>query len=97
MVATLNANEPATPVSPPLAPDVDFAPKLCSALPPTVFIVAEAVRPSAVMCAPAPTEASLRMVATLMATATPTPVPLLVVVALPSPVALAFMLLEDWS
>jgi len=42
---TFNANDPATPVSVPLAPDVALAPNLCLVLPPTFFMVAVAVIP----------------------------------------------------
>src|SRR5438477_192833 len=53
VVETLRANDPATPVFPPLAPDVAFAANRCVVSPPTFVIPADAVRPSPATLAPA--------------------------------------------
>jgi hypothetical protein len=95
VVDTFKANEPATPTSPPLAPEVALAPKRCVASPPTSFIAADRWTPSAVTFAPPATVAWLVMWATLIATATPIAVSIDPSVALPSANAEASMLFDD--
>ena len=81
---TFSANDPATPVSPPLAPEIDFAAKVLRlsviSLPSASMPLAEgtsasSVRPSAVTVDPLPISASALTSATFTATAMPTPVP----------------------
>src|SRR5262249_10995410 len=79
-----SANEPATPISPSLAPEFEVALNSWSWSPPTSFIVAPTVRPLAVTEAPTPTMPWLVMWATLIDTATPTAVPPSDVLAEPS-------------
>ena len=58
-------------------PEVAFAAKLCEVFPPTSFISACALNPSAFTVVPEPTVAWFCMSATLIAMATPTLVPVL--------------------
>src|SRR5687768_2959388 len=83
-VTMFSAKEPATPVSPPLPPEVAFAANSCFCAPP--FISASMLAPSLVTVAPLATSAWFSMSATLIATATPTAVSLFAP-SLPSPLA----------
>ena len=84
LMPTLTASEPATPVSPLLAPETALAPNLS-------LLVASSVTPAAVISAPLPICASVSATPTLTATAMPTPVPVLSVFALPSALAAALV------
>ena len=81
-VATLIASEPATPMLPPLAPEVAAAEKVCTAL--ALGISAATVMPWAFSVVALPMLARLNTSATLMATAAPTLVPPLGDTAVPS-------------
>src|SRR5690606_38880469 len=86
------AQDPATPVSPPAAEDEALAKWLCSVLAPTLRILPELPRRSAVTTAPPAMRAVLVILATLIATPTPTDVPPAAVADSPLPVAPLFML-----
>src|SRR6185436_6156210 len=100
-VTMLSANDPATPVSPPLPPEVALAANSCFCAPP--FISASMLAPSLVMLAPEATSAWFSMSATLIATATPTAVSLALpslpspFAALPSAIADASIWFSDFS
>ena len=96
VLETFRANEPAMPVSPPLAPDSALAANELS-VSPVSFMVADTLIPVAVTAAPVFTRARFVIVATLIATAIPTAVPVLPVDAVPSAIACASMLLDAAS
>src|SRR5271170_1532833 len=79
------ASEPATPMLPPPAPEVDLAE---NASVPPLGIVAATVIPTPVTVAPAPISAALVTCPTLMDTAAPTPTPLALLLPLPLPLPL---------
>ncbi len=88
-----NASDPATPTSPPAAPEVASAPNVPVLSPDTSVITASSDNPLAVTITPVPIEASLVTFATFNATAAPMPIEF-VPVAEPSASAAASALLD---
>ena len=86
--------EPATPIEPPPAPDIDSAPKRLVTSPATSVIDAAAAKPAATTNAPDSTTDSLVTFAKLIATPAPIATPEPPVAALPSAVAFASELTE---